>query len=181
MVGWERTATEAEGLDGVEGCRGEDATLYNIELGAAAGLGGVDVVAHACSGEGATSVEELGSDLGGEGIGRVGPAKAFGASGPGAWVTRLDHEALNDAVEEDALVEVAADELDEVVPVKGCGVGETEAYISLGGSEEDIACPVARAEAAGGLCLQDEREAEQSEEEDPGWDPVGSPRAGFSR
>ncbi len=77
MVGRQHSALESEGLDGVERGRGEDAALDDVELGAAAGPGGVDVIAHAGGGEGAAAVEEVGAEFGGQGVGRVGPAESL--------------------------------------------------------------------------------------------------------
>ena len=75
-------------------------------------------------------------------------------------VARLQHESVDDAVEEHVVVEPFVDEFDEVGLVAGCVAVETHEDVALGGGETHVfvvgvchRCGSVRGGGCRGLCL----------------------------
>lgn len=127
--------------DGVGAIKMRGATLAgdDVELTGTGELSGVDIIALACSCDGAVTVADLGQYLGLELIAEVALAQQGSRLGMAAVrVATLDHEAGYDTVEQQRVVEVALDEFQEVVTMAGCLVVEGDAYVALGGLEEHL-------------------------------------------
>ena len=120
--------------DHVELVLREDVAVHDVELGAGGGLRGVVV---AGCGHGAALVVERGHELGGYALGGAAHAEALaGLGGLGVGVARLDHEALDDAVEEHTVVVTLLHQLDEVVAVKRGFVVEGDGDVAHGGLDQ---------------------------------------------
>lgn len=92
----------------------------DVELAAARLATGIDLVTKSGSAERTTLVEETGIDFGFDGVAWAAHTEAFaGGSALGVGVSALNHEVLDDTVEQEAVIIALGSELEEIVTVEG--------------------------------------------------------------
>ena len=139
----------------------------DVELAGAGEVAGVHVVALTGSSHRAVAMAQGGHDLGLELVGQIALAEQRSRLSMAAVrVARLDHEAGYDAVEQQGVVEVALDELQEVVAVARRLVVEGDADVAFGGLEEHfctcrLGCVLGRQSVVLRLQRQKGRQAEE--------------------
>lgn len=110
-------------------------SLHDVELASAALLVGVYLVSFACRRECSLDVEVLfGEEFGGDGVSDVAraPEFAFGVGVLGVGVAALNHESLDDAVEEGVVEKLLVDEFEEVVAMERRVVEEDGGHVAEG-------------------------------------------------
>jgi DNA repair exonuclease SbcCD nuclease subunit len=127
--------------DGVGAVEVRGATLAgdDVELAGAGELSGVDVIAFACGSNGAVTVADIGYNLGLKLIVEVALAEQDAWLGMAAvGVAGLNHEAGNDAMEEQRVVEVSLDKLYKVVAMTRGLIIESQTDVAFGGLEQHL-------------------------------------------
>jgi len=116
---------------------GERLSPYNIEMTPATATLGIHIVAFTGHRHHSPLMEQLRhAELGLQRVANVALAERDSwLSMTAVGITRLYHKVLDDTVEEQRVVEVVADETEEVVAMDGRLVEELYAYVALGGLE----------------------------------------------
>ena len=96
----------------------EHVSCHDVELASRRSPFGIDIVRLACRGERSPLMVEGGDEFGGDGIAHIAASQHGGIAGGLAFrVACLNHEMLDDAVEQGAVIRAFFHQLDKVVPV----------------------------------------------------------------
>ena len=119
-----------------------DASPHDVELGGGRAHFRIDIIAFAGHRHGSATVEELRkSELRGKGVVEIARAEGFAWFGMFAVdVAALDHKVLDDAMEEQRVIDVHLGEFQEVVTMDGRLVVEGDADVARSGLKEHLSC-----------------------------------------